>query len=358
MKFDCLVARPQRVLIVRLSSIGDVVLTTPIAAAIKSAMPEVEVDWVVEERSLEVVKMCDGLARVFLFPTLSNPKDIWRRPGDLKRYINELAEIGEQMRARHYDVALDAHGLVKSGLAARLSGAREVIGWHPAGTRECSWLFADHWLKMPRESHAAEASLMLAASLGCPITNPRFPLRVPEDASNKARELLKPIMSGSPVIAVNAGSSKANKCWPVENFAEVAMRAVADFGAKVFLTWGSVGERESAERILSLMNGQGFIAPRVDLFTLAGLYLQADLYLGADTGPTHLAAALGIPVVAVYGTTNPALVGPYGNGHRVVSTYSGPKHQVKARGPNLAGMADIAPSDVYPLLAEALAEQH
>ncbi len=347
----------RRVLMVRLSSIGDTILTTPLLAAIRDSSPETEVDWVVGRKSREIVEMCEGVSRIYTFPKVYGPRMAVRDPAGALEFSRVLRTLRAEMHERRYDLALDVQGLLKSGLATGISGARVRMGWSRPWAREFSWLFTDVQLPMRNDCHAVDSWLDLTRAAGFREREVRFPLRVPPDALEEARRFLDGVRRGGPVIVMNMGASKREKCWQAASFATLArmVREETD-GVSVFC-WGSDWEREMAEEAARRSDGAGVVSFRTTLFTLAGLIQLCDAYVGADTGPTHLAAALGTPLVALYGVTNPRRVGPYGLEENVISRYAGPVDEVKVAAADASAMASITPGEVFARLGPILTRE-
>lgn len=332
---------PQRILIVRLSAIGDTILTSPLLAAIRDHLPEAEVDWVVEPKSRPVVEMCEGVSRIWTFPRIIFPHQAIASPRRGAQLFHDLSALHRQMLERGYDAALDVQGLFKSGVAAAVSGARWRVGWRPADCREGNFFFTNHWMTMGRGCHAVDSWLPLLDSIGCRPERVRFPLRPPQDALDQMRAFLHGVSAdGRPVVLLNVGSSDQRKCWPAERFAELARLACRDFQAVLVFTWGSEAEHKLAEETARTAGEGAVVSVRTTIQSLAALEILADAFVGADTGPLHLAAAMGTPVVGIYSLTNPRRLAPYGEGHRTVYRPD--------------GIDGIQTSDVYSQLAEVL----
>ena len=344
----------RRVLMVRLSSIGDTILTTPLLAAIRDSSPDTEVDWVVGQKSREIVEMCEGVSRIFTFPKVYGPRMAVRNPAGAVEFVRVLRGLQAEMRERDYDLALDVQGLLKSGLAIGISGARMKMGWSRPWAREFSWLFTDVQLPMRNSCHVVDSWLDLTRAAGFREKEVRFPLRVPEHALREARAFLDGVRSDGPVVVINVGASKQEKCWQPASFGRLAEMIRRDAGAVTVFCWGNVWEREMAEEAARQSGGAGVVSFPTSLFTLAALVRLCDAYVGADTGPTHLAAALGTPAVALFGVTNPRRVAPYGQEDRVITRYCGPVDGVKVADADASAMAGITPEEVYERLRPLL----
>jgi lipopolysaccharide heptosyltransferase II len=228
------------------------------------------------------------------------------------------------LRERRFDTALDPHNLFKSGLAAYASGASLRIGFRKF--REGNFLFMNHWVRpAARYRHAVEKYLSLLEPLGIPESQWafRFPLvwgyREAEfidrfwTQKGFGRSDAKP----ETVVAVNPGASWPSKRWSPERFAELADRLVKEREVRILILWGP-GDRPLAERITQAMSEKSVIAPETDLKQLMALIKRCRLLITGDTGPLHIASALGVPTVALFGPSDPARNGPYGPGHEII----------------------------------------
>jgi len=227
-----------------------------------------------------------------------------------------------QIRGRRFDVAIDFQGNLKGGLLSWLSGSSERIGYARTESKELNWLFCTDRIgpgtkKLPR----AERHARLLAALGID-ERPSFPvLHAPREAAERHRRFLASVKTGEgPVVAMHPGTSVFGqfKRWPEQRYSQLGDRLVAEMGAAVVVTWGP-GEREVAERVASGMAQAAVVAPKThSIEDFAALISEVDLYLGGDTGPTHIASAIGTPVVAVFGPKDPAIYRPYGSNSVVV----------------------------------------
>lgn len=305
-----------KILIIKLSAIGDVVQTLPALEAIKSACPESEVDWVVEEAAAGILEGHPLVSRL-----LVSRRKAWmgmlKRPGTFLRGSRELFGFITMLRKTRYDIAIDFQGLLKSGIVIGLSRAERKIGF--AGTREFSSLFLNE--RLPAydiERHALERYLDIARYLGAIDPPGRCSLPIEREQALMRERLGKATGAGKRTVVLNPVARWKTKLWPEEKFARLADRLMAERGATVIFT-GSPADREVISRIIGMMDGRPLNwAGETTLKELAALASLADLFITTDTGPMHLAAAAGGKVVALFGPTAPWRTGPYGEGHVVV----------------------------------------
>jgi heptosyltransferase-1 len=291
-----------RLLVVRLGSLGDLVHTLPAVEAIRVVHPFAQIDWLV-----------DAVHREFLdlVPAISSTIPLRKATGG--GWLQALREL----RARQYDVAIDFQGLIKSAALARLSGAARVIGFNRAAAREsaASFLYTER-VATGDTGHVIEKNLRLAARLGAPQHRREFPIMpIPSAALDEM------VANGLGRFAlINCGAAWPNKRWPAERFGRLALWLRERYGLMSVALWGP-GERELADDVVRHAEGAAMAAPPTNLTDLVAIADRAELMVSGDTGPTHIAAALGTPVVALFGPTSPNRNGPWVDRDVSVSKY-------------------------------------
>jgi heptosyltransferase I len=293
-----------RILIVRLSAMGDVIHTLPCLDVLRRRFPRAHIAWVAEELSRDLLEGHPQLDEVFIIP-----KKRWRGH-TLKYLFPEIVPFYRVIRSRRFDVAIDFQGLTKSGLAARLSGAPLRIGFGGVDCREINGWFTNRKVTPPPDAHIIDRNLSLLSALG--IEDFAYERVLPqreEWRSHIAQWFEKEgIAPGTRFVALNPGAGWVTKQWRLDRFAKVGVRLVTELKRNVLITWGP-GEEEMAQTIQGLMQEQGAssrLAPRTTIGQSIELMRHIDLFIGGDTGPTHLAAAAGVPVVAIYGASDSA----------------------------------------------------
>jgi len=292
-----------RLLIVRLGALGDVVHAIPVAAALRRAFPSARIDWLVSAKHREILD---------LVPVIDRRLVINDR-GDASGGASLLAAIRE-LRRSQYDVAIDLQGLIKSALLARSSGAPRVIGFSSRYSRErAARLFYTEahdpgrgGLYDPRETrHVVDINLGVLTRLGITAPAREFPIEdVDSDAARSARQL-----TGGRYALLNPGAAWPNKRWPPARLAAIATELRARHGLMSVVVWGP-GEEALAAEVVAGANGAAVLSARTTIADLVALARQAALMVSGDTGPTHIAAALGTPIVGIYGPTRPVRNGP------------------------------------------------
>jgi heptosyltransferase-1 len=305
-----------KILLVKLSAIGDVVQTLPALEAIKKLYPTAEITWVVEEAAADILDAHPLIDRV-----LVSRRKAWTamlmNPRTFIRGLRGIAGFFSELRGTRYDIAIDFQGLLKSGILVGLSHAIRKIGFDR--TRELSYLFLNERLPpYDIERHALERYLDVARYLGAPNPSPSCSLPIGREVSNMAQRLAGIKKEGGPLVVMNPVARWRTKLWRERNFAELADRLVRERGASVIFT-GSPADREVNRRIVAMMTQQALNwAGETSLRELAALARLSDLFITTDTGPMHLAAAAGAKVLALFGPTAPWRTGPYGASHRIV----------------------------------------
>ncbi len=287
-----------RILIVKLGSIGDIVHTLPALAAVRAAMPHAEISWVVERRSAEILRDNPLLDRLIEVDTKALRRGLMS--GETLRAPRQQLR---RLRASAFDVALDFQGLLKSASIARLSGARRVFGYSRAGLREpASALLLSKTIAVPRQTHVIQKSLLLAhGALDIPLpAELSFPINTTPHDEAEAQEAAA--MTGGKYAILNPGGGWPTKLWSVERFGKLSDLLWSNYGITSLVTYGP-GEEKLAEGVRqSAVSGK---AQPVSLSLKAFYTLARDtkVYVGGDTGPTHIAVAAGAPIVGLFGPT-------------------------------------------------------
>ena len=301
-------AQPRRILLLRIERIGDLLMALEGIGDVIAAAPGAEIDLVVGSWNEEIGKSIPGIRRV---ETLDAA---WLARNGNGRSVPALIARAREWRTREYDLAINFEPDIRSHLLLAASGASRTAGFHSGGGGP----LLDVALAFDPRRHTSEnARRLVAAVLDVP---PRLrPLRLELTAAAKARALALVGTAESPLVGVHVSGGRAIKQWPPERFGEVAARLAAERGATIVLT-GSTADRALVDTARRSMSDAAVIdlAGRLDLVTLAAVLARLDLYVTGDTGPMHLAAAVGTPVVAVFGPSDPTRYAPSDPDHRIV----------------------------------------
>ncbi|HPO17505.1 MAG TPA: glycosyltransferase family 9 protein [Candidatus Hydrogenedentes bacterium] len=291
-----------RILIIRLSAIGDVVRVLPALQALRDRYPNAQIDWAIERKSAEVILDHPALDQCLVFE---------RSAGWLKG-SGEFRAFCKRIRDGRYDVVLDFHGIMKSGLITRASKAPKRYGFRRPRAQEFSYFFTNQRVALPFDRmNRIEENLELCKVLDA--INPRLDavIYIPDEVQDEVDEYLAQTFdSGKRLVVLHAPIDRPEKQWPLESYAALADLLLADGRFEVVLTWGP-GQRHLAEQVQELSRRKPVIAPGLpSLKHYAGLVYHAALYVGGDTGPMHIASIMGTPVVAIFGGTDPARHAP------------------------------------------------
>ena len=291
----------RRLLLIKPSSLGDIVHALPTFEALRRRFPAAECSWMVKAEWADILRRVDGLDRIWpVEPSLAD----W------------MTQIG-RLRAYAFDLVVDLQGLFRSGAAAWLSGCGVRVGF--ANAREGSPLCYTHRILVPTaEMHAVDRYLLVARALGCSVSRPVFPLTpLAED-----RRIVHTFLAEAGVpengqwVAMQVSARWPTKRWPIASFVAVA-RALVQERIPVILV-GSRGDQAEANRVAEA-SGAVSLAGRTSLSLLPALLQASACLVTNDSGPMHVAAAMSTPVVALFGPTSAVRTGPYGVGHRPVS---------------------------------------
>lgn len=283
-----------RFLLVRLGSMGDILHALPAASALRDAFAGARIDWVVDPKWARLLEGNPDLSEVISF--------------DRKSARGAAAAV-RKMRAAHYACAIDFQSLYKSALLAFASGAPRRVGFESSYAREglASLLYTDRL--NPRGAHKVEHNLTLVENVGARKSKPRFPLAIhPEDEDRVARELAA--HGVGEFFVLNPGGGWRSKCWPAERYGELHRLLAGRYGWRGVVTFGP-GEEDLARQVVDAAGHSRPAAIALGLGPLMALMRRARFVVSADTGPLHLAAALGAPVVGLFGPTDPSRNGPY-----------------------------------------------
>ena len=337
--------QPDRVCLIKPSSLGDVVHALPVLSSLRSLWPDAHIAWVVNRGLCGLLDGNPDLDEVIPFDR-SQMKLSASGLGSISRFLLDL-------RRRRFDLTVDLQGLLRSGVMARATGAPIRVGL--ADCREGSRHFATHLIPSPGpESHAVDRLLKVAEAFGAEIAEPRFRVAIGPDDLEWARSALESVPR--PSLAINVGARWLTKRWPPEHFAEVARRAVQERGAGLVLV-GAPEDHSLVDELRAVLDPIEALnlCGRTTLPQLAAIASETDVFLSNDTGPLHLAAATGTKVVGVYTCTSPARTGPYGPNAVAVKSCVWCAPSFVKTCPRLECMAELTPEKVWRAVADGSA---
>jgi heptosyltransferase-1 len=289
----------QRILLIRLSAIGDVVMASGLIPALRQAYPEARIAWLTEEANADLLRHNPRLDRVYLWP-----RRRWRnlrREGRYRQFMEEAMDLIRTLRAEHFDLVLDLQGLMKSGLWAWLSGGKRRIG---LGSREGSqWLVTETLDRKVEDNLIGKEYRKLAAFLGA--SDFRMDIAVSPDDEQSAAELLRTAGVEGEYALLCPFTTRPQKHWIDERWTELSQRLAAERGLKVVML-GGPGDRDRAA-LITQKTALHNLCGQTTLGQCAALVKHAKLLIGVDTGLAHLGIALNTPTLALFGSTCPYL---------------------------------------------------
>jgi heptosyltransferase-1 len=290
--------RFRKILIVKPSSLGDIVHSLPFLNSIRNCFPDAEIHWVVA-RGLE--GLLEGHPMVNRLIVIN--KDQWKKISDAANTLREMRAVFGTLKGEGYDLVVDLQGLLRSGVIAMATGSSMRVGFREA--REGGSLFYSHKVESGTGLHAVDRYLKMASFLGCDVSEVRFPMP----------EAPYPLPFEGEYAVLVPGARWKTKRWPPENFARLASRLPLRS-----VVVGGKSDSGIANRIVEGSGGKAVsLAGKTDLKELSSVIKGARFAVTNDSGPMHFAAAHGVPVFALFGPTSAARTGPYGKGHTIIS---------------------------------------
>ncbi|HEV2489051.1 MAG TPA: glycosyltransferase family 9 protein [Candidatus Acidoferrales bacterium] len=327
----------ERFLILRMGALGDIIHTLPAVAALRESIPLARIDWLVDRKWSSLLA--------------GNPDVTATIPMDRSHWPAIVAAV-RQLRATQYTTVIDFQSLYRTAILGRLSGAPRRVGFASSYARERG---APHFYTeniTPQRRHKVEHNLELVEHLGAKARDIRFPLQV----SPEAQEHVDSVLAANGLqefFVLSPGGGWGSKCWPAQRYGELHRAVAARYGWRGVINFGP-GERELAEIVQRTAGGPQSIMQMFDLPQLMALLRRAKFLVAADTGPLHLASALGTPVVGLYGPTDPARNGPFSR-EDIVVRHAGAQETTYRRGKHPApSMLGITVEQVLDAIARRL----
>ncbi len=336
-------------LIVRLSAMGDIIHTMPAAAALRQAFPHATLGWLIEERWAELrctLRYPRSGPRSPQRPLVDRVHSVnlsgWRRSLLSFNTLQQIAVALSDLRGIHYDAVIDFQGAVRSGLLARWSGAPIIYGDAQPRENAASMFYTRNVLLQLNGTHVVQQAVALAGKVfSVPVSPAAAQVEFPIDPDAESR--IAGLTAGArDFVILNPGAGWGAKMWPADRYAKVAQELAKD-GLSSLVNYGP-GEEELAASVEAASNGA---ARRIScsVSELIALTRRARLLIGGDTGPMHLAAALKIPVVAIFGPTNPTRNGPFGTPSIVLRSASSMTDHTRHHEPE-QGLLEIGAGEV------------
>jgi ADP-heptose:LPS heptosyltransferase len=341
--------------------VGDVIRTLPAVKALKERAPSSSITWIVEEPSQAFLKSQPEVDEVILFPRKRWTEGIKSLRG-IRGTIGEMRGFVKDLRRRRFDVSLDFHGILKSGVLSFLSGSPKRIGYNPRSTKEGNFLFSNVKVKLPSKRISRfQRNLLLLRGMGMEVKEPKYSLHIPPQDREYVASFFKASSASlnKPLIAIHPGTSPKAffKRWMPDRYAQLADRLIRELNASVLFTWGE-GELEWVEGIRKEMKEPSLLGPKTESLTRLGeVYRQCNLYIGGDTGPMHIASLMRIPAVVIYGPTDPIENEPFKKHIKVRKEVGcNPCHEYSCK--KLVCLKAISAEEVFKATKEILGLTH
>jgi heptosyltransferase-1 len=294
--------RSPRILIVRLSAIGDVIQSTPLASALRERFPNAWISWVVGAAAAPILEGHPAIDDVIPVRRnwLKSPSAVWA----IRRYLKSF----------QFDVAIDGQGLTKAAILSWLSGAKRRIGFGNPWGRELSQWFNSETVDT-LASHVVDRNMELLAPLGIKRPRVQFELSECRASAQVAERIISDAGLQSGYAIINVGAGWPSKLWPTDRYVAVARHLRKNWNLQSLVLWFGDEERRLASEVIAGSAESSVLAPLTTLPELAALARRAQLFIGSDTGPLHLSAAVDTPCVGLYGPWPADRHGPYGEKH-------------------------------------------
>ena len=304
----------KKILIIKLSALGDVVHALPVSRTLREEYPKAYIAWLIEERYQELIYKNPDINEVIPIRTKT-----WRKNLSGKT-LKEILLTIKYIRSKKFDVVFDLHGLIKSGVIALLSGAQIKAGFHQKNCKEkINSIFTNKKASYMGDGvHVVDMYLnLIKTSLNIQNESKQFLLPISQEKKIEDFFQNHPELISKPIIGINSGAGFESKLWELDRFAQLADRITTEMGCSILLTWGP-GEEQKVRQIAASMKHKCWIAPATSIQESIGLYKRLKLLISCDSGPLHLCAALGVPTVSLFGPTDPKRNGAYGLNHGTV----------------------------------------
>ena len=350
-----------KLLIIKPSSLGDIIHTLPFLKAIKDSFPDARIDWVISKNLKGLIENNPLINEVIVFD-----KDSWKKIKNLPGTINEMSLLKKILKSKKYDIAVDLQGLLRSGIITYYTPAGTKIGF--ADAREGSRFFYNRKISVNGTVHAVDKCLEIARAIGAVAGKVKFPLTIDETSKNRVKKLTNNL---NEYVVVVPSARWITKIWPAEYFTALIRKIKLPC-----VIAGGKGDREIAKKIIDLLNDKNMDNPslsplnkggirgvvdlcgRTDLKELVALIAGARAVVSNDTGPMHIAAAFNKPLVALFGPTDPVKTGPYGwqknKNFRVIKSGVSCSPCFKKKCSNLICMDNISVDEVFEAIEEYL----
>ncbi|TVM00065.1 MAG: lipopolysaccharide heptosyltransferase II [Candidatus Brocadia sp. WS118] len=345
----------RNILVVRLGAMGDIVHVIPAVKNLRRVFPAAYIAWLVEDKVKDLVEALPEIDEVIVFPRKKWQTAI-RHPYKYFKILSEIGTFVRKLREREYDIAFDFHGNFKSGLLTYVSSAGTRVGFSKGYGKEFNFVFTNVRIKpQQRKMHRIDKYFSLLEGMGIKACYQRPAFSISDNDCHYVDDFIsRNRLHERPIAIIHPGTSIFGKFkrWSHENYAVLADRLIKEMNYSVVFTW-SEPEHNLVKHILSLMQYHATIACRTaSVKQLIALLQRAHLFIGGDTGPTHLASCMGIPTIAIFGPKDPAIYAPFDKNALVVRKEIPCSPCEKRACDHITCISSITPDDVFQAVLE------
>ncbi len=344
-----------KILIIRLSAVGDVVRTLPALSMLRANYPSAHISWIVEEKSSDIIQDHPELDELIIFPR-KKWKAALSHPGSLIAALKETVGIAVNLRRQKFDLVLDFHGVLKSGMISRITGSPARVGFNRGASKECNHLFNRYHIEVDDGStsrYEKNSSLVRPFLHSLPESRPTIAI------GQRDRERVEVILKEhfteyDSLVTINPAASREYKQWPVEYFGQLIDKLYHSGKYRIAMVVGPGEEGLAVSAQANIKTHRCPVLKPVGLKELAETLRLSQMLICGDTGPMHIAAVMNTPTVAIFGPTDPVVNGPFGKGHHLITkqVHCSPCREFNCQ--SLECLRTISPEEVFQAVEETM----
>jgi heptosyltransferase-1 len=332
-----IIKTPKKILVVKPSSLGDIVHSLPFLNVLKRCFPKAEIHWIIAKGLEGLLEGHPMINRLWIIN-----KDAWKNIKNVGSTVKELRVLFKELKKEKFDIVVDLQGLLRSGLITAATAAPVRIGFTEA--REGSRVFYTHKVDGGKNIHAVDRYLKIAEFLGCDTSDVCFPFPLYKQSS----PIILP--SSEDYAVMVPGARWKTKIWPPEKFGKLSSNL-----SLISIIVGSKRDIDTANKIVNLSHSKALsLAGKTTLKELIEVIRHARFVISNDSGPMHIASALGVPIFAIFGPTDPVRTGPYGKGHTIIKEDISCSPCFKRKCNDMKCMNSLSAKKVYKIIKNTL----
>ncbi len=312
---------PEKILVVRLSSLGDIVMTLPAVYSLKMGLPNSKIHWVCEGSAYELLLCMDFVNEVIKFPRETILRLLSK--GNFIESGKVFAHFFRSLREKEYDMVIDFHGILRSVFICLLSRRKRLIGFGKPYSKECSHIFYDERINGEDPYlHKVKRNMLILDRLKIGERFENVPFRVPKEDEMYVEDFFRKEGLQGKIFAVNPFSSVRGfyKRWPLDRYVSLIEKIRKEMEVKFIVLWGTEEEKREAKKLVQFFEKDVIISCPTNVPQLLALFSRTHMYIGGDSGITHVAALAGIPVIAIFGPSDERINSPYGESVKIVKS--------------------------------------